>query len=396
MKKLEGGLSNVRGYSFSAIECGIRYADRLDYCLIGSDRPCNAAGVFTTNKLTAAPVRLSRERIAGPVHAILVNATNANACTGEQGLDNTIKLTADIARHMNIPADSILMGSTGIIGRQLPVEKMLASHERLVKGLSPAKGEMIARAIMTTDTVPKEYAVSFPTERGDFTIAGVAKGSGMIAPNMATLLSFIITDAPVRRDDLDRLFRKSITRTLNAITIDGDMSTNDTAILLSPADENPLVSPDDLASFENALHAVLLALAEMLVKDGEGATKSVWIRVRHAASEADAWKAARSIGQSLLVKTALFGQDPNWGRIGCAAGYSGAALDEQKLCISFENMMVLKNGVPQEFKRDDLVGIMSKAEFSVTVDLGLGNSQADMLTCDVSYDYVKINAEYST
>ena len=396
MKKLNGGLSNVRGYSFSAIECGIRYPDRLDYCLILSDGPCNAAGVFTTNKLTAAPVRLCRERINDPVHGILVNATNANACTGSQGLECATRLTQDLASRLGIPRNSILMGSTGIIGRQLPEKKMRDSHDRLVKGLAPANGGLIARAIMTTDTVPKESAVSFTTSRGDYNLAGVAKGSGMIAPNMATLLSFLLTDAPVKRDDLERLFRKCIKRTFNAITIDGDMSTNDTAIILSPADKNPLMSADDLASFEEALYTVLLELAGMLVNDGEGATRSVWVRIRNAASEDDAWKAARSVSQSLLVKTALFGRDPNWGRIACAAGYSGAALEEEKLSVSFENMVLLEKGVPREFNRDDLVTIMSRREFSITVDMGLGNANADMLTCDVSYDYVKINAEYST
>jgi len=295
MKFLDGGLENISGFTFSAIECGIRYENRLDYCLIVSGKDCNAAGMFTTNKVSAAPVKLCRERIAGPVRAVLVNATNANACTGDQGMDTAVALTADIAARIGAPAESVLMASTGIIGRQLPLEKMMKSHQDLVAGLSPESGRMIPRAIMTTDTVPKQVCVSFETSAGEFRIAGTAKGSGMIAPNMATLLCFLVTDAPVRAGDLNALFSRTIGRTLNAITIDGDMSTNDTALILSPRSDSPLTAAGDLANFGEALHAVLERIAEMLIDDGEGTTKRVKISVTHAKSGEDAARIARSV-----------------------------------------------------------------------------------------------------
>jgi glutamate N-acetyltransferase / amino-acid N-acetyltransferase len=396
MKFLEGGLEHIKGFSFSAIECGIRYEGRLDYCLIVAGKDCNAAGMFTTNRVSAAPVKLCRERITGPVRAILINATNANACTGDRGLDTAAALTADIAARIGAPAESVLMASTGVIGRQLPLEKMMKSHPDLIAGLSPERGRLIPKAIMTTDTVPKQVCVSFSTSAGEFRIAGAAKGSGMIAPNMATLLCFLITDAPVRADDLHGLFRKTVGRTLNAITIDGDMSTNDTALILSPRSDAPLSGAEDLAHFEEALAAVLGRLSEMLIDDGEGTTKRVRISVSGATSDADASRIARSVAQSLLVKTAFFGNDPNWGRIAAAAGYSGAEVDERKLGVSFDDMPLLVRGAPVDFDRERLIAIISRQAFEVTVDVGLGSSSWSMLTTDISVEYVKINAEYST
>lgn len=396
MEFIDGGLEQVKGYSFSAVECGIRYTGRLDYCLIASDGPCNAAGVFTTNKVNAAPVKLCRARISGPVRAILINATNANACTGDQGLRTAEALTGDIASRLGSGPESVLMASTGIIGRQLPLDKMMGAHASLVAGLSRDQGRVIPRAIMTTDTVPKETCVSFTTTAGEFRVAGTAKGAGMIAPNMATLLCFIITDAPVAAADLTAVFRRSVGPTLNAISIDGDMSTNDTAIILSPRSGKPLAGGSDLAAFEDALRAVLGRIAEMLIDDGEGTTKRVRITVKDAASDGDARLIAKAIAESLLVKTALFGNDPNWGRIACAAGYSGAAIDETRLCVSFDDMPLLVNGAPVEFDREGLVGIMKRNVFGIVVDIGLGKSDWSMLTTDISFDYVKINAEYST
>ena len=396
MEFIDGGLEQVKGYSFSAVECGIRYTGRLDYCLIASDGPCNAAGVFTTNKVNAAPVKLCRARISGPVRAILINATNANACTGDQGLRTAEALTGDIASRLGSGPESVLMASTGIIGRQLPLDKMMAAHPALVAGLSRDAGRVIPRAIMTTDTVPKETCVSFTTSAGEFRVAGTAKGAGMIAPNMATLLCFIITDAPVAAADLTAIFKRSVGPTLNAISIDGDMSTNDTAIILSPRSGKPLAGGSDLAAFEEALRAVLGRIAEMLIDDGEGTTKRVRITVKDAASDGDARLIAKAIAESLLVKTALFGNDPNWGRIACAAGYSGAAIDETKLCVSFDDMPLLVNGAPVEFDREGLVGIMKRNVFGIVVEIGLGKSDWSMLTTDISFDYVKINAEYST
>ena len=396
MKEIDGGLENVPGYSFSATECGIRYPGRLDYCLIVSERLCSASGVFTTNKIQAAPVRLCRARISEKVKAILINSTNANACTGEEGYLNSEKLTRDIAGRLGVPQSSVLMASTGIIGQQLPFEKMKKAHDTLIAALSSENGKLLPTAIMTTDTKPKHACVSFTTTKGEFRIAGTAKGAGMIAPNMATLLCFAITDAPVRKPDLDAIFLRCVGKTLNAITIDGDMSTNDTAIILSPESESPLVKPSDLHEFEEALGGLLSRLSEMLIADGEGATKSVTIIVKNAKTGKDASRIARAVAESLLVKTAFFGNDPNWGRIAAAAGYSGADVDESRLSIAFDNLPLLVNGTPTEFDRNLLVGIMRNNAFSVTVDIGLGKSAASMLTTDISIDYVKINADYST
>ncbi|MEJ5362585.1 MAG: bifunctional glutamate N-acetyltransferase/amino-acid acetyltransferase ArgJ, partial [Spirochaetota bacterium] len=341
IKELSGGLENVSFFKYAAIECGIRYPNRLDLSLIYSSEPCWAAGVFTTNKMCAAPVILCRERIKNPIHAILINATNANAATGKQGLENAKLLTKELGQLLSIDENSVLMASTGIIGIQLPVDKMKNSLPVLVKNLSVEAGALLPHAIMTTDTFPKQYAVSFKTSTGTYSIAGIAKGAGMIAPNMATLLCFVVTDFPVEQHILQKLFYESVNVSLNAITIDGDMSTNDTAIILSPS--KPSVhSEDDIKIFNQALHLLMKKLAYLIVSDAEGATKCVTIKVIHAANDSDAKIAAKSIAESLLVKTAMFGNDPNWGRIACAAGYSGAQLQEDKLSIYFDEIPLFK------------------------------------------------------
>ena len=396
MNILEGGLRNVSGFTFSAIECGIRYDNRLDMALLYSEKPCYASAVFTRNRLFAAPVKLCRERIANDIHAILINATNANACTGDEGYNNALQLTREIASVLGVPENSVLMASTGIIGVQLPVGKMRSSIPSLVNTLSADNGPRLARAIMTTDTYPKEYAVSFETSSGTYTIGGVAKGSGMIAPDMATLLSFIITDFPLEKKALDEVFRSCIDRTLNAITIDGDSSTNDTAIILSPVTNDPVTNETDIEHFSQALFHLLESLSVMLIRDGEGATKCVTIRVAGAASPDDAKKAAKTIAESLLVKTALFGEDPNWGRIACAAGYSGADMHEDTLTIEIENVPLLVKGEPVEYPIDDIRTILARESFVVTINLGAGDNHFSFLTTDLSYEYVKINAEYST
>jgi glutamate N-acetyltransferase/amino-acid N-acetyltransferase len=396
MKKLEGGLENVPGYRYSAVEAGIRYENRLDYTLIAADGFCNAAGMFTKNRIISPAVRLSRQRIENPIKAILINSTNANACTGDEGYSNSLSLTADIASKLKVSEESVLMSSTGIIGHQLPVERMMSFHEDLTSELSRENGTLVSRAIMTTDTFPKSYSVSFNTSLGDYIIGGTAKGSGMIAPDMATMLSYAITDAPVKRESLQRIFRSVIEDTLNSITIDGDMSTNDTAILLSPADGHFLEKKADLESFNEALYSVMYALSEMLVDDAEGGTKVVRIDIKNAANSDDARRAARSIAESVLVKTAFFGNDPNWGRIAMAAGYSGAEIDEKKLSIYFNDLPIYHTGKPVDFDIDNMNKIMKQSRFTVTVDLGLGKSDAHMLTSDLTYDYVKINAEYTT
>lgn len=396
MKTLNGGLENINGFTFSAVKCGIKYENRLDLSLIFSKNPCTASGVFTTNRIFAAPVRLCRERINNPVHGILINANNANACTGEEGFNNAIQLTGEIAKAMRVDPKSVLMASTGVIGVQLPSEKIKKSVPELINNLSGENGRFIPKAIMTTDTFPKEIAVAFPASGGEYKIAGTAKGSGMIAPDMATLLAFILTDAPVSKDNLDSIFRRCIARSFNAITIDGDMSTNDSAIILSPASGDPLTGAQDLAGFEEALLFVLKKLAEFLVKDGEGATKYVTVSITGAKSDEDAKKAAKSVSSSLLLKTALFGNDPNWGRIACSAGYSGAEIDEKSLSISINGLTLFSRGKTMQFEKEKLKKLMQSNEISIVVDLGIGMSDWVFYTTDISYDYVKINAEYTT
>ncbi len=399
MKKIDGGLSSVKGFKFSAIECGIRYQNRLDFGLIYSEKPCTASGVFTSNKVFAAPVEFSKNNVDNDICAIIVNSTNANACTGTAGYDAVCRISKTLSESLAISEKFILNASTGIIGVQLPVDKMIAAVPELVKSLSDTNGSLFAKCIMTTDTVKKETSYSFETSKGKFNIAGTCKGAGMIAPDMklphATLLGFIVTDAPVKKNDLDRIFSTVIDRTLNAITIDGDMSTNDTAIILSQRGGDYLTG-EDLELFENSLFVLLDELANMLVKDGEGATKNVKIRVVNAKTTADAKCAAKSIAESLLVKTAIFGNDPNWGRIACAAGYSKAEFDMNNLCIYFDDLLLLKNGQPADIDKGKLSEIMKSSEYVVVVDLNNGNAEFEYRTCDISYNYVKINAEYST
>jgi glutamate N-acetyltransferase/amino-acid N-acetyltransferase len=396
MKEITGGLENVKGYKFSAIQCGIRYTNKIDYSIIVSDTMSNACGVFTTNKICAAPVKICRERINNGIKAILINSTNANACTGEEGYLNTITLTADIAGKLQCSRENILMASTGIIGRQLPADKMLSAHDALIDSLTSENGATIAEAIMTTDTFPKQAAASCAINGKEYCIAGVAKGSGMIAPNMATLLSFIITDAPVDRAFLDDLFKKLIKKTFNAITIDGDMSTNDTAIILSPASDKYYSDESELSDFIKALEYIMNRLAAFLIEDGEGATKGVRIYVKGAATDDDASLISRSVSESLLVKTAIFGNDPNWGRIACAAGYSGAEIEEKELSIYLEDKPLFFKGKPTDIDYSSIEETLKKRNYTITIDIGLGIGESVMFTTDISYDYVKINAQYST
>jgi glutamate N-acetyltransferase / amino-acid N-acetyltransferase len=396
MKKLDTGLSSVQGFSFSAVQAGIRYENRLDFSLIYSSKPCNASGMFTTNRVFAAPVKICKERINNTIHGILINSTNANACTGEQGLNTAETLLSDAEKLTGSPAKSFLNASTGIIGRQLPLDKMKNALPLLIKELSDKNGEIVPRAIMTTDTKPKSSAFSFSTSKGEFAIAGTAKGSGMIAPNMATLLTFVITSAPVSKKDLDTIFRRVVEKTYNAITIDGDMSTNDTAVVLSQKSDAELSSEEDLSAFEEALNAVCRDLSYQLVRDAEGGTKCVTVKVHGAKSAHDAKLCAKAISQSLLVKTAFFGNDPNWGRIACAAGYSGADFNMDEINISIEGIDLLLAGQPISTDIKALEAIMKRPEYTIEVTIGKGEHSFTFLTSDISYDYVKINADYST
>ena len=391
----------VKGFQFAATQAAIKKPGRLDLALIFSEKPAHVAAVFTTNRVKAAPVILSQERVrGGRCQAVLVNSGNANACTGGKGMEDALASTRAVAEGLGIPDEAVLVASTGVIGQPLPMDRLLAGVPAVVEGLGSNTLADVAAAIMTTDTFPKLESRSGSSGGKVYSIAGVAKGAGMIMPNMATMLAFIVTDAAVDPVWLARVFREANDASFNMISVDGDTSTNDTSLILANgAAGNPPFddASTDGAQFVALLNEVLLSLAKQIVRDGEGATKFVEIRVQGAGSPADAKKAAMAIANSCLVKTAFFGQDANWGRIVAAVGYSGAAMDPDRVELCFDQVKMVKNGV---FVGGDAEArgteVLKKKEFSVTVDLNLGAGSAVVYTSDLSYDYVKINADYRT
>ena len=392
---------NVKGFKFSAVEAAIKKPGRLDLALIFSEVPAVTAAVYTTNRVKAAPVLLSMERTRdGRGQALVVNSGNANACTGGQGMSDAVETAALVAEGLGIREDLVLVASTGVIGKPLPMERLRAAVPGLVEGMSPAGLDAVARAIMTTDTFPKTESVTGEAGGKTYRIAGMAKGAGMIMPNMATMLSFLVSDASIEPDLLRRLFREAVDSSFNVITIDGDTSTNDTALLMANGMAgNPLIreGTPEAELFGRLLQETLLSLARQIVRDGEGATKFVEIRVRRAVSHSDAKRAAMAVANSLLVKTAFFGQDANWGRILAAVGYSGAEIDQDLVSLFFDEVRMVSDGV---FAGGDAEArgteALRKQEFTVTVDLGLGEGAATVYTSDLSHDYVSINADYRT
>lgn len=392
---------NIKGFQFSAVEAAIKKPGRLDLALIVSEVPAVVAGVYTTNAVKAAPVILDQERTKnGTCRAIVVNSGNANACTGPVGMADAREMTRLVAEGLGTAEEEVLVCSTGVIGVPLPMERMRAGIPLLVQGLGAGTLDDVARAIMTTDTFPKLEVRTGSAGGKEYTIAGIAKGAGMIMPNMATMLAFIVTDAAVDPAWLRTVFAAGVDRSFNAITVDGDTSTNDTALIMANgAAGTPVLSAgsDGAADFVRLLDEVLLALAKLIVKDGEGATKFVEIAVKGARSDADAKRAAMAVANSCLVKTAFFGQDANWGRIFAAVGYSGAEVDPDRAELFFDDVQMVRNGV---FVGGDAEArgteVLKKKEFSVAVDLHLGAGEATVYTSDLSYDYVKINADYRT
>jgi len=392
---------DIKGFQFSAVEAAIKKPGRKDLALIFSEVPAQACAVFTVNAVKAAPVLLSAERIkSGMAQALLVNSGNANACTGENGMLVAKETSRRVAEGLGIADDAVQVSSTGVIGVQMPSERILAAIPALLDGLSSGTLDDIAQAIMTTDTFPKMEARSGQAGGIGYSIAGIAKGAGMIMPNMATMLSFIISDAAVERAFLETAFRNAVDCSFNAITVDGDMSTNDTCLILANgmAGNPPIMAGSpEAVTFEKVLSDVLLSLAKQIVKDGEGATKFVEIRVTGAENDTDAKRAALSIANSSLVKTAFFGQDANWGRIFAAVGYSGASVDQSRLSLSFDDVCMATSGV---FAGGDAeirgTEVLKKKEFTVTVNLGLGSGAATVYTSDLSHEYITINADYRT
>jgi glutamate N-acetyltransferase/amino-acid N-acetyltransferase len=397
-----GGVTAPRGWQAAGVACGMRYSGRPDLALLLSETPCATAALFTTNAVTSAHIQYDRpliERNPAGIRAVLINSGSANACTGEAGLAAAATVARAAEEALGLPSDSAIVMSTGVIGTPLPVEKIVrgvaqAAHELSIEGALAA-----ARATMTTDIRPKQAAVRVALPGGGTcTIGGMAKGSGMIHPNMATMLSTITTDATLRPDLLRAALRHAADRSFHCISVDGDTSTNDTLLALAngQADLPPITSLDtpDGQAFLASLTALCQHLAREVARDGEGATRFVTIHVRGAASDADAHHAAMTVARSPLVKTAIFGADPNWGRIVCALGYSQATLDPSRLMLYFGDIKVFAQGVPLDFDEQAAHQLLSQPDVLIDADLGLGDGSATAWTCDFSYDYVKINAEY--
>ena len=394
-------LPRIAGVEFSAVEAGVRYANRKDVMLVRLAPGTAMAGVFTRSTTRSGCVRDCQDKLAMKVPAdagaaIVVNSGNSNAFTGKVGDEAVAAVTGGVAQALGIPASRVFSSSTGVIGEPLPYDRITAKIPDLVAGLQEDAIEMAAHAMMTTDTFPKGAAATIQGEGGEIKIAGIAKGSGMIAPDMATMLVYIFTDAKISAANLQKLLSRNTDETFNSITVDSDTSTSDTLLLAatgqSPAAE--LKGPT-LKAFETALRGVMMNLAHQVIRDGEGATKFVEVRVTGAASDSDAHKLALAIANSPLVKTAVAGQDPNWGRIVAAIGKAGAAAERDKLTIKFGDIVVAKNGWRNpDYKEDDGAAYMLQPELVISVDMGLGKAKRSVWTCDLTNRYIEINADY--
>ncbi|MDA8138592.1 MAG: bifunctional glutamate N-acetyltransferase/amino-acid acetyltransferase ArgJ [Desulfobacteraceae bacterium] len=387
-----------QGFQAAGLAAGIKKkAGLLDLGLIYSQVPANVAGMFTRNRVMAAPVVLTKERVAGGTARLIVaNAGCANCCTGAQGMAHALQTTRLAAEGLKLEESQVLTASTGVIGAPLPLDKIQTAMPKLISQLRPDGFEDFSQAIMTTDTVPKLIQRQGALDGRPFTMLAVAKGAGMIRPDLATMFCFVCTDAAIPTPVLQTMLRQSVDRTLNCITIDGDTSTNDTVLLLANGMSGAEVRTQAHQSiFQTILDDLLMEISRRLVKDGEGVTKLVEIKVQGAPSDAEAYRIADTVAHSPLVKTAFFGEDANWGRIMGAVGRAGVAIDPERIDIFFEGVQMVRNGVGCGLDQEKQVtAVMKRAEFSVTIDLHLGAGRASMLTCDYSIDYIKINADY--
>jgi glutamate N-acetyltransferase/amino-acid N-acetyltransferase len=390
----------IKGFTAAAVKAGIRYQDRLDLGLIYSEVPAVAAGVFTTNRVKAAPLLLDMERLGqAKAQAVLVNSGNANACTGKEGMRMARETSAMVARQLGMDENLVQVASTGVIGQPLNPKPFEEAVPRLVASLTADGFADVARAIMTTDTVPKTSFRQISVDGTEVSLLAIAKGSGMIMPDMATMLCFLMTDAQIVYPDLQAVLRKSVDLTFNRITVDGDTSTNDMVLALANGvagnrwidDDNP----EGREVFAAAVMAMFKDLALQIVADGEGATKQVTVRVVGARDDEGAMKAAHTIANSSLVKTAFFGEDANWGRIIAALGRSGCHLDPERVAIFFDGVQMVRDGVGLGDKAEEAcTAVLKQDRFTVTVDLQDGSGTAEVYTCDFSLDYVRINADY--
>ncbi|PIE72128.1 MAG: bifunctional ornithine acetyltransferase/N-acetylglutamate synthase [Deltaproteobacteria bacterium] len=391
----------IDGFSFSAVDAGIRYADRLDLALIHADSPCVTAGVFTSSQVKAAPVlidieRLQKDRLS---QTILINSGNANACTGENGITTALATSDIVAKQLGISPEKVLLASTGVIGEQLNITAFEKGIPDLIAQLSRDGFADVSRAIMTTDTTPKVAKRKAVVDTTPITLVGMAKGSGMIMPNMATMLAFILTDAAITPASLQQALKKGVDQTFNRITVDGDTSTNDMALAMASAaagnKEIATVADGDGRCFAETLKDLLVELAVKIVADGEGATKTVTVRVEQASSSSEAELLARTVANSPLVKTAFFGEDANWGRIFMALGRAGVEFDPARVDLFFDDVQLVAGGTGLGREAEErATTVLKKKDFTLTVKMGQGRESAEIYTCDFSIDYIRINADY--
>lgn len=401
MNWIEGGLCAPGGFRASGAAAGVKPgSSKLDCALVVTQAPASAAGVFTRNLFKAAPVLWSAEVCArGTAHGVFLNSGNANACTGEAGYTDSATTAQWLGAALGVPAETLCICSTGVIGVPLPMARIEQGVAACVSGLSQTGSSDAAAAIMTTDTKPKEAALDIALPGGTVRLGGIAKGAGMIAPHMATMLCVITTDAAVDPKPLQAALKQAVDQSFNCICVDNDMSTNDTVLCLANGASGVDVRPqhaDDMAAFTEGLAMLCQELAKRLVRDGEGATKFVEISVSGAVSDAAAKQIAKAVASSQLCKTAFFGQDPNWGRIACAAGYSGAAFDPGAFCLWIGDVQLMDRGQAAAYEETDAAAWMQEEAFPIRILVGEGPGRAVFWTSDLSHDYVRINADYRT
>ena len=409
MIKVVPSIDSVKGFRVAGVRAGIKKKDALDFALIRSRVDCTAAGVFTTNKVKAAPVLLNMERLnqnPEKIRAVVINSGNANACTGWKGMENARKTSDLIAEQLEMDTEQILVMSTGVIGQHLPMDKVANGVELACNALDK-NWEATATAIMTTDTYPKWASVTVMTANGEYTIAGIAKGAGMIAPNMATMLSVVVTDAKLTLSQTQQSLKAAAQQSYNSIVVDGDTSTNDMVVLMANGLSTTAITDGyEMQTFQEALNALTKYLAQQVVRDGEGVTKFITLDIKNAESQAIAETIGHTIASSVLTKTAFYGNDANWGRMIAAAGRAGVAFDPDKtsLWVSpgeelFEDdrgLLIFKDGMPTDYKETEASEVMAEASIYITLDCGMGDGQATIWTCDISHEYVSINADYRT
>ena len=407
MPEINSTIDSVAGFQVAGVHAGLKKDGALDFSLVLSEVNCVTAGVFTRNKVKAAPVLLDMEKLSQnpeEIRAVATNTVSANACTGKVGLENARSTAAMVAAELSLSAEQVLVMSTGVIGTHLPMDKIARGVELASTGLG-ADWRGTAAAIMTTDTRPKLGSVQVETARGSYRIAGIVKGAGMIAPNMATMLSVIVTDAGLNLADAQDSLRRAAQQSFNRIVVDGDTSTNDTVLMLSNGMSGVSVSTDDeLSEFQGALDALTRYLAQEVVRDGEGVTKFVTLDVVNAASDIDAERIGQTIGASVLTKSAFYGSDANWGRIVAAAGRAGAAFapDNTSLWVAAgeassvegRGLQIFGGGMPTDYQEADAAAIMAQPSLMFTLDCGIGACRATIWTCDISHEYISINGDY--